>query len=171
MAGAGVDLGVSGHRRLLDPDACRPLIDRVLDGIDEPGDLVSSLAEGADRLVAARALQRGWRLVVVLPLDVDDYARDFSGEDSRRAFDELLDAASEVEKVGSAQRPEAYRAAGRRMLDRVDGLVAVWDGRPARGVGGTAEVVEHARSEHLPLAWIVEREPPELRLEGWPWAS
>jgi hypothetical protein len=171
MTGAGVALGVTGHRRLADPDGCTRLVDRVLDGVDPPGDLVTSLAEGADRLVASSALARGFRLVVILPLDVDDYAQDFADDHSRSAFDHLLAAASEVEKVGAAARPYAYLAAGRRMLGRVEGVLAIWDGEPARGVGGTAEIVAEARTRHLPVAWVVDAEPPVLQLEGWKWPA
>ena len=31
------------------------------------------------------------------------------------------------------------------MLEHADALLAVWDGQPARGYGGTADVVEIAR--------------------------
>jgi hypothetical protein len=37
------------------------------------------------------------------------------------------------------------------MLTIIDRLVAVWDGLPARGVGGTAEVVADARELGLPV--------------------
>ena len=33
-------------------------------------------------------------------------------------------------------------------------LIAIWDGQPARGPGGTAEVVALARDRNLPVAWI-----------------
>jgi hypothetical protein len=28
------------------------------------------------------------------------------------------------------------------MIDKTDHLIAVWDGKPARGYGGTADIVE-----------------------------
>lgn len=40
------------------------------------------------------------------------------------------------------------------MLDASDVLVAVWDGEPAQGLGGTAEIVELARHLKKPLLWI-----------------
>jgi hypothetical protein len=42
---------------------------------------------------------------------------------------------------------EAHMAASAYMLDQADELWAVWDGQPARGYGGTADVVTYAR-EH-----------------------
>ena len=43
---------------------------------------------------------------------------------------------------------------GRYVLDRCDVLVAVWDGQPARGRGGTADIVAMARHCGKPMAWI-----------------
>jgi hypothetical protein len=41
--------------------------------------------------------------------------------------------------------PISFMAASMFMLRRVDELFAVWDGLPARGFAGTADVVAHAR--------------------------
>lgn len=41
---------------------------------------------------------------------------------------------------------EAYLAAGQEVVDLTDTLLAIWDGQPARGLGGTADVVRYARS-------------------------
>jgi hypothetical protein len=42
---------------------------------------------------------------------------------------------------------EAYWAAGKRIVDMADTLIAVWDGQPAGGLGGTADVVDYAKKE------------------------
>jgi hypothetical protein len=39
---------------------------------------------------------------------------------------------------------EAFFEASTSMVDRVDAVIAVWDGRPAQGFGGTADVVNYA---------------------------
>ena len=70
-------------------------------------------------------------------------------------------------------REEAYLAAGLGVLDRSDALLALWDGEPARGRGGTAEVVAEARARALPLTWVrvgrrVPIEPTRTE-ERWPW--
>ncbi len=59
------------------------------------------------------------------------------------------------------------------MLDQAEGLIAVWDGAPARGRGGTAEIVEHARRRHMTVHIIwpegaVRGESPET---GPPYAA
>ena len=53
-----------------------------------------------------------------------------------------------------ATREEAYAAANERLLDGVDVLLAIWDGKGAQGDAGTAEMVARARARNLPLAWI-----------------
>lgn len=40
------------------------------------------------------------------------------------------------------------------MLERADELIAVWDGQPARGYGGTADVVQAARDKDLPVTVV-----------------
>jgi hypothetical protein len=42
-------------------------------------------------------------------------------------------------------------AASMLMIDTADELIAVWDGQPARGYGGTADVVAYARRRGKPV--------------------
>jgi len=44
--------------------------------------------------------------------------------------------------------------ASKAMLARTDRLFAVWDGKPARGYGGTADVVAEARKRAVPVTVI-----------------
>lgn len=156
-----VAIGVSGHRRLGYPVAVSQVVDQVLLRIrtlygTEDWTLVSSLAEGADRLVVWRALELTTvRLVVPLPLAPEDYQRDFENTASRAAFQSMLESADKVIQLPpQLTRQGSYLAAGRYVLDRSDVLVAVWDGEPARGMGGTGQIVAEARERGLPLAWI-----------------
>ncbi len=146
-------MGVTGHRDLARPDEVAAAVDAALDGLDGDGRslvAVSGLAEGADRIVAQRVLARpGGRLVALLPLEPADYIADFADADSVREFGDLLAAADEYEVItGSASddwsREAAYERAGHAMLDRADVLLALWDGEPGRGRGGTAEMVFEA---------------------------
>lgn len=154
-------VGVSGHRRLADPAGVADDVDRALDGLDGgPARLVavSSLAEGADRVVAERVLARSGGLEAVLPLPVEDYAADFDDPATRQEYDALLARADTVTVVpadpGDASREAAYARAGTAVLDRCDVLLALWDGLPARGRGGTAEVVAQARATGRPVVVV-----------------
>ncbi|HJQ85626.1 MAG TPA: hypothetical protein VKA21_16170 [Candidatus Binatia bacterium] len=118
--------------------------------------VVSSLAEGADRLVVEEAIAGfGAGLIVPLPLPCAEYEKDFASPESRATFTRLLARASEVVPLPPAPaRAEAYAAAGRYVEAASDVLLAVWDGRPGQGRAGTAEVVAAARRRGLPLAWV-----------------
>ena len=138
-------VGVTGHQHLADPSAwpwVRAEIDKVLHKnlVDLVG--VSSLAIGADQMFAQAVLAAGGQLEAVVPFE--GYDLDFAPDD-RSAFKALLSRASAVEvlePVGTKE--EAYLAAGRRVIERTDALVAVWDGEPAAGLGGTADAVRIA---------------------------
>lgn len=160
-----VAIGVTGHRDLREPNAVSLTIDRALQQILAyygPEDLrvISPLAEGADRLLVWRALEKyPLALIVPLPLAVDEYLRDFKTPSSKAAFKTLLAQASQVVRLPpQPTREESYLSAGLYVLDHSDVLVAMWDGGPPRGTGGTADIVAEARRRGLPLAWIrVER--------------
>jgi hypothetical protein len=116
-------------------------------------ELISPLAEGADRTAAVAALEGGYELRAVLPFARSEYAEDFAGADSRRAFATLLERATCVlELPGDRSRPlDAYLMAGRATVAHCDILLAVWDGLPARGRGGTGEIVAHALARGRPV--------------------
>ncbi|WP_420114685.1 hypothetical protein [Pseudactinotalea sp.] len=144
-------IGVTGHR-FYDEETAERLRSRVRDLLREWADdgavrLVSSLAEGADQLVASIAVELGLPLEVVLP--AEGY-RESLDDGFEPEFDRLLAAAQRVTTLEHAEPgPAAYLDAGQRMLARSDMLLAVWDGEPARGTGGTAEIVAHARTQGI----------------------
>jgi hypothetical protein len=139
-------IGITGHRTLA--AATRKLVtDAVRDELAGLRDLVvvTSLAAGADQICAEVALEAGGRLVVVVP--AQRYEESFSNEIDLTNFTRLLSQAAEIISMPFEEPcEEAYWAAGREVVDRANWLLAVWDGEPARGLGGTADVVAYARS-------------------------
>lgn len=112
---------------------------------------VSNLAEGADQLFAAQVLAHGGTLEAVLP------CANYTPGESRSRFEELCRAATTVITMPFTEpSDDAFLAAGKALVDRCDHLFAVWDGRPARGVGGTADIVDYARSRGRPVTvlWV-----------------
>lgn len=132
--------------------------------------IISSLAEGSDRLVAEAGLAAGFQLEVVLPVGRTEYARDFPTETSQAAFQNLLDRASAVFELDGApdDRPRAYEAAGFVMLANIDVLIAIWDGNDAAGIGGTAQIVSRALADGIPIVWIEPANPNAIRLSWSP---
>jgi hypothetical protein len=156
-----VAVGVSGHRNLPDLEAIANTIDEVLCTIiaaygDGSLQVISPLAEGADRVVVWRAMANySVRLVVPLPLELSDYMDDFQSISSKAEFTTLLEQADQLLELPAKDTREAcYLEAGKYVLDHSDVLIAVWDGAPANGVGGTADIVAEARRRCMPLAWV-----------------
>jgi hypothetical protein len=182
----GLRIGVSGHRvppKLPEESEAplRTLIDRILAATVDTARkanaasalvIVSSLAEGSDRIVAAAGLAAGFALQVVLPFKRAEYALDFETQASRREFEELLARASDVFELDGAadERPRAYEAAGLFMLANIDVLIAIWDGEVAAGVGGTAQIVERAIADGIVVVWIEPSHPNAIRI-SWPGAG
>lgn len=170
-------IAITGHRHFDDPAALVPAIreawQRLLDLLPEHPETevalvaLSSLAEGAGRLVACELLhQPGSRLEVVLPVPAADYARDFRDEQSRKEFRQLLRRASQVrEAPARATRAEAWEWAGHHVVERCDALIAVWDGEPSSGQDDTADIVQYARKHTVPVAWIHATSDPLVTIE------
>jgi hypothetical protein len=113
---------------------------------------VTCLARGADQLFAQAVLDLGGRLEVVLP--APDYWTKIQPANLAR-YDALLTAAESVHVMPfETSRRESYLAASEYLLSHVDELVAVWDGGPSGGLGGTADVVSAARQRGLPVRVI-----------------
>jgi hypothetical protein len=158
-------IGVIGHRKV-NEDLLRGPVQQSIEQIRQLSasfqhtelhlTAVSQLAEGADRVVASQILEeREARLEAVLPLPREDYLKDFVTPESRETFDQLLSRAARVTTLEArGQREDAYSYGGRYVVDHCDVLIAVWDGQPARGPGGTAETVEYAREQERPIFWI-----------------
>ena len=168
-------VAVTGHR----PNRLHIGVDRVaehLDGVfatlacdpkSEPCIAVSALAEGADRLFARAALAHGFELRALLPFASTDYETTFGDTSTTGHYRELLALASDViEMPGTlAEDTAGYEAVGRRLVDECDVLVAVWDGKPAAGRGGTPEIIAYALSKARKTIWVnasIDTDPVDL---------
>lgn len=143
-----IRLGITGHQTI--PEAAREfLLDslrREIDRASLSGPLwgVTSLAVGADQMFAELVLQARGKLHVIVPST--RYETTFRTEGLTR-YRRLIAAAEEVEHLKfNEPTEEAFFAAGRRVVDLSDMLLAVWDGKPSRGLGGTADIVNYAQS-------------------------
>jgi hypothetical protein len=127
--------------------------------------VVSPLAEGADRVVARIAVDLlDARLIVPIPLPLDDphgYLKDFP--QSIKEFKSMLGKADEIFlaplrsrgarwRGDDEARQKQYAWVGAYVAEHADILFAIWDGKPARGLGGTAQVVSWFLGGHVPRA-------------------
>jgi len=155
-------IGVTGHRDLRAQDR-EPLEDQVRKIFADlqkrychtPLVLLSPLAEGADRLVARVALERGVRLIVPLPMPRELYVEDFRTEASRDEFDELLEQAErwfelplhgsnreEEAQIEDPDRDQQYGKVGAYIALHSQILIALWDGNYTHKEGGTSHIVQ-----------------------------
>jgi hypothetical protein len=147
-------VGVTGHQRLDDPEGWQWVADVMrheLAQLPVPLTAVTSLAIGADQLLARLVLDRGGTVYAVLPFA--GIERSFSPSDLP-AYRELVSRSSieVLQTLGSDE--DAYLAAGKRVVDDSDIVFAVWNGRPAKGKGGTADVVAYAKQRGRPVLHI-----------------
>jgi hypothetical protein len=146
-------IGVTGHRELKQPvqplaETLRRLLRGLTTRLGKQVIGISALAEGADTLFAEQILALGWCLEVLVPFS--SYKNNLDAEASRN-YERLLARASSVFKLPWANRTTgAYLSGGLWIVDHSDVMVSVWDGQPARGLAGTAEIVAYARYVHKP---------------------
>ncbi|WP_113703561.1 hypothetical protein [Nonomuraea lactucae] len=142
-------IAISGHRGL--PPDTADLVDAEIRATlsGETSALVglSCLADGADQIFARAVLDLGGALEAVIPAQ---HYRDGLPAGAHGGYDDLFDHAAHVHRLPFVESTsESHMAASRHMLDGADELLAVWDGEPARGYGGTADVVAEARARGM----------------------
>lgn len=147
-------VGITGHQRP-DPTAwpwVSKAIREQLQAFERPLVGVTSLAVGADQLLARLVIELGGKLHAVLPYE--DIERSFAPYDVGQ-YRELVGQAETVEVLHTPGTDEdAYLSAGQHVVDSSDVVIAVWNGLPAKGKGGTADIVNYALSKGKPLIHI-----------------
>ena len=174
-------VGITGHRADVLPEGNVPVLQErirdALERIEESGRallaaeqdcfgptppvlrFVSPIADGADQLAAEVALDLGWELQAIVPFERNIYRDSLASQEARERYDALLGhAACVLELPGDPNNSlDAYVMTGRATVAHCDVLLAVWDGLPPRGRGGTGEVVQLALTRgtaiiHVPLS-------------------
>jgi len=119
--------------------------------------LMSSLAEGADRIAALAAIKNGVTVAPVLPVTAKNYEDTFKGfgynsvEESVTAFRDILDDKEHVltpcvlSRATSAEKNrEAFRRTSAYMISQSHVLIAMWDGYEYDRPGGTYDSIRMA---------------------------
>ena len=149
-----VIVGVTGHRDLREQDVgyLKNAVRTELGSLQSqyPNSdiaVMTSLAEGADRLCAETALEMGLEIITVLPMPVSEYAEDFES-DALKKLNELTERSSKAfiaphKEPFTEGRDYLYRQAGLYIADHCHILFALWDGIPGEAGGcGTASIVQ-----------------------------
>jgi hypothetical protein len=151
-------VGFSGHRQIANPPGLAKAIGDALSSLRSraKGEWLglSSVAEGGDQLFVEQVRGLGMSWHAILPLPKAEFEKDFPAEEWA-AVERTLALAEHVRAITeNGTREDAYLDCGMATVDGADVLLAVWDGEPARGKGGTGDVVAYARSIGKPLVLI-----------------
>jgi hypothetical protein len=142
-------IGITGHQRLKNSsswDWVEGEIKAILARIPEPLIGITSLAIGADQVFAKIILEQQGTIEAIIPFE--GYELKFAEGHDRQEYRNFLNRASRTEVLQKkTSDEEAYFAAGKRVVDLAEILIAVWDGNPAAGLGGTADVVTYAKQK------------------------
>jgi len=117
-------IGITGHQRISDPSTWPWVRNAIVEQLENAESLtgISSLAIGADQLFAQCVLEASGTLIAIIPFP--DYERTFKQSDEQ----------------------QSYLDAGKLVIELCEVLLAVWDGKPAKGKGGTGDAVNFAIS-------------------------
>ncbi|MGA9795029.1 MAG: hypothetical protein WBQ17_05765 [Rhizomicrobium sp.] len=137
-------IGVTGHqiRAGIDWRWVRTSIKTQLSSMIGVTNGYSSLAIGADQIFAEILLELQIHMCSVIPLP--QYERFFHGEGLEK-YEYLLARSDAIFLASESEPSRAFFEAGQYIVRESDILFAVWDGKPAQGVGGTGDVVSYAR--------------------------
>lgn len=148
-------IGISGHQYLEDPRAWEWVGDVMRDLLlrfPRPLVGVTCLAVGADSLLATLLEEQHQSFEVVLPFA--DYESRLPLE-ARDEYRRLLGQAMAVTTLKDRSNDEqSYFEAGKIVVDLSDVLLTVWNGKPAKGLGGTADIVAYARQKEKPIVHL-----------------
>lgn len=161
-------VGFTGHRELPDEAASRARITELLAEQKAAASGVmcglASVAAGGDLLFAESCIELGLPLRVLLPMPKVEFRTDFDAPTWARV-ERVLVRALAVEVTGNGAEHEArYYECGIETVRRSDALIALWNGEPSRGLGGTEQIVNYARAEGRLVLWIDSRTGAVKRL-------
>ena len=155
-------VGITGHQNLGSKETITWLSDVLATVVHKYGiDMgITSLAIGADQLYAQILRKKDIRYLAIIPSD--QYEKTFANTSDLEKYNSLLHDASEVIKLPfNAPSEVAFYEAGKHMVNLSDMVIAIWDGQPAKGLGGTGDVVHYA---HLAKKSILHINPTKLKV-------
>jgi hypothetical protein len=112
---------------------------------------VTALADGADQLFARAVIDQGRLILIEVIVPAAQY-RDGLLAESHTEYDDLLGHAITVHRLELTESASPSHMAASKLM--ISELFAVWDQQPARGYGGTADVIAQAREQGRPVRII-----------------
>lgn len=140
-----MNVAITGHQNLGTPETINWVafaLEKVLSNLEITKGY-TCLAIGADQLFAQILIKKGVPYVAVLACTLIETS--FKYDEEKKTFRKLLGLASETINLPFLEpSQEAYFEAGKEVVDKTDLVIAVWNGQPAQGLGGTGDIVAYA---------------------------
>ena len=152
-------LGITGHQDFASSqirDWIRNSLRLIVES-QRPDLGYTCLARGTDQIFARILLKLQIPYVAIIASA--DYEKTFTTDELRNEYHRLLSTAENVVELQNLKATEsAFFAASKLLVDKSDRVIAVWDGLPAKGFGGTADVVNYAQKTRKLLKHLNPRE-------------
>ncbi len=147
--------GITGHQNLDGEETIEWVKNKIIKNIDDytitKG--CTSLAIGADQLYAEVLLLKKIPYVAIIPCK--QYEKTFQEERHLKNYRMLVKEACEIVELDYGKPSEAaFYDAGKRVVDISDLIIAIWNGKKAKGLGGTGDIVTYAISKKRPIVHI-----------------
>jgi hypothetical protein len=139
-------IGITGHQTIGDSQTVawvRHTLERLLLEYSASRGF-TCLAMGADQLFADLLTNHRIPFTAVIPCA--GYENVFDTEKARDEYIRYLQLADDVIRLQfSYPSEEAFYEGGKEVVKCSDVLFAIWNGKPAGGLGGTADIVQFAK--------------------------
>lgn len=139
-------VGITGHQKLGNEQTICWIQEAIKEHLQtlDPDIGLTSLAKGADQLFALTCHKLQIPFKALIPCK--QYELTFGNNEDLAEFQYLLSKANSIEILGyDFPSEEAFLAAGKKVVDLSDHIIAIWNGMPAKGKGGTADIVTYAK--------------------------
>jgi hypothetical protein len=143
--------GITGHRKFENVEWVKSAIQQLIKSENVTYGF-TCLATGADELFAE--ILRFERIGYTAIIPSYDYEKTFSVEELKVFLYSKNNAQKIIELNNSISSEKAFNEAGKAVIDFSDVLIAVWDGKKAKGLGGTGDVVKYAKENNRNIIHI-----------------
>jgi hypothetical protein len=137
-------IGITGHQNLTSAERDWLKVELAIEikkmKIEEA---YSCLAIGADQLFASIIFENKIPFVAIIPCKYYEQTFDQKHIELYNSF--VKQANNVIQLDFDIPSEEAFYEAGKTVVNKSDVVIAIWNNLPAKGLGGTADIVEYAK--------------------------
>ena len=134
--------GITGHRELGNLEWIKKNLQEIISKKDITYGF-TCLAIGADEIFAELLRQNKIGYTAIIPCN--NYETTFEEGALQHYLFSRKSALEVIELNNSRPTEKAFNEAGKSVVDNSEILIAGWDGKKAKGFGGTGDIVEYAK--------------------------